>query len=254
MQSPTVLNVPFQYGNLSYTLWTNVNWPAQKTNTGFYNYDTLTIATNRQLWTWPLNLSCVGKGLDDGGYQHVLLSSNCVLMNCHYNPSVGERVQFTDTNGNPQVGYVSNLISLCDMTIAQMSNGYPSSVVPPSIFPANWTNKLSGKTPIGLPVFWCHKNTTTIEYAVVNQWSPSNNPPAITMGLNCSTKYPRGGNSATGGDSGSPAFMSFDGSPVLLFTVTSPTAGCMVSDPQRFSLVTNSASVRIVDLSSYPDQ
>jgi hypothetical protein len=64
------------------------------------------------------------------------------------------------------------------------------------------------------------------------------------------------GASATGGDSGSPAFMMFSNTPVLLFAATTPgdAAGMFVSGPINFAALAAAGytnGMHILDLSGF---
>jgi hypothetical protein len=251
----TLIQLPPGWGTLGYAINTNVAALAANTNTG--SYSTLTLATNSGVWTWPVNLSCVGRGSD--GFQHVLLTPNVVLVNDHYGPAVGQTVTFTGTDGIQYTQAISNLFySIGDLVLAQMSNSYPASVVPPWIFPPNYTNYLAGHTPVGLNGFYPHSNTAQLEQCNVNNWFHNFVTPwwlTYAMGFNANDHHP--GTYPTAGDSCGPFFMVLNNRPIVLFATTSTSAeGCGVSDPPYFSFITNSLGgtngLKILNLSNYP--
>jgi hypothetical protein len=71
-----------------------------------------------------------------------------------------------------------------------------------------------------MPAFWLHKNTGHIDYAWVVYLDDYNWYGYGTwMGLVHSSDWPSG-SAATGGDSGSPAFLSWSNNPILAFATT----------------------------------
>jgi hypothetical protein len=203
------------------------------------------LGTNRRVWTWPVNLSCVGMASD--GYQSVLIAPDKLLTCGHYMGEQGKSVQFHDTNGIPWTGYVSKVVNVVgDMCISFLRSPAPPSILIPSIFPPDATNYLPNHSFLRLPAFWLHKNGTdgvsggTIQYDPVLQFGEANAFGAIGtwMRVRHNGFGPFGnGTSATGGDSGGPAFMMFSNTPVLLFAATTSgdAAGMFVSGSRNFT-------------------
>ncbi len=203
------------------------------------------LGTNSSVWTWPVNLSCVGVASDT--YQATLIAPDKLLTCAHYGGEAGKTVQFHDTNGLPWTGHVAKVVNVVgDLCISYLSNAAPPSIVIPSILPPDATNYLPSHSLAGLPAFWVHRNGIpggpggTIQY-----------DPVIGLGnINCIGGFGTwmqvrhngfgfygNGASATGGDSGSPAFMLFSNTPVLLFAATAPgdAAGLFVSGDTNFT-------------------
>lgn len=203
------------------------------------------LGINHAVWTWPVNLSCVGMASDS--YQATLIAPDKLLTCGHYAGEQGKSVQFHDTNGKLWTGYVSNVVYVvADMCISLLSNAAPASIVIPAILPPDVTDYLPNHSLVGLPAFWVHKNGAngsnggTIQYDPVVQVAEANGfgGRGTWMWVRHNGFGPFGnGASATGGDSGSPAFMMFSNTPVLLFAATTPgdAAGMFVSGPLNFA-------------------
>ena len=70
---------PYAVGTLGYDLFEGTYEKAGMTNsrTASYNPNASNLGTNTAVWTWPINLSCVGYCSD--GFQSVLITSNELL-------------------------------------------------------------------------------------------------------------------------------------------------------------------------------
>ena len=250
---------PYAPGTLGYDLFQGTYAPARSTSK-MGSYSLSNLGTNTALWTWPVNLSCVGVASD--GYQSVLITRNKLLVCAHNGGEVGQTVTFHDTNGVAWTGVVTNVINvIADMDIAGLSNAAPATIVLPRILPPDYTNYIAGQSLFAMPAFWLHKNTAHIDYAAV----------AFVGDLAINGNYGTwlqlvhdgygqyGGTAATGGDSGSPAFMIWSNNPVLLFatTYTPDAVGMLVSGETNWNSLaalglTN--GMNIMDLSGYPLQ
>jgi hypothetical protein len=251
---------PYTPGTLGYDLFQGSYALASSTNqTGSYFSSNASLGTNSAVWTWAVNLSCVGYSSD--GYQAVLIASDKLLTCAHYDGEWGQTVIFHDTNGVVWTGVVTNVINvIADMDIAMLSNAAPESIVIPYVLPPNYINYIAGNSLLGMPAFWLHKNTTHIDYAPVAEVADANwygYGTWMDVAHDGSGLY--SGTPASGGDSGSPAFMSLSNHPVLLFATTlSPeAAGMFVSGHANWNSLaaldlTN--GLNILDLSSYPLQ
>ena len=197
------------------------------------------LGTNTSVWTWPVNLSCVGQASD--AYQATLIAPDKLLTCAHYGAEAGKTVQFHDTNGVAWTGQVAKVVNVVgDLCISYLSNAAPASIVIPAILPPDATNYLPGHSLVGLPAFWLHRNLGTIQYDPVTAVAEVNSIGGFGawMQVRHDGFGPYGnGTSATGGDSGSPAFMMFSNTPVLLFAATAPgdAAGLFVSGPTNFT-------------------
>jgi hypothetical protein len=203
------------------------------------------LGTDHAVWTWPVNLSCVGMASDS--YQATLIAPDKLLTCGHYFGEQGQSVRFRDTNGMLWTGYVSNVVNIVgDMRISLLSNAAPASIVIPAIFPPDVTDYLPTHSLVGLPAFWLHKNGANGSNGGTIQYDPvARVVEAIGFGGRGTWMWVRhngygpfgNGASATGGDSGSPAFMMFSNTPVLLFAATTPgdAAGMFVSGAINFA-------------------
>lgn len=254
--------------NLTVTLFNGLTGDIHKLaansrRTWSFNPSAPGLGSNRRVWTWPVNLSCVGYASD--GYQATLIASNKLLTCNHYGGESGQSVQFYDTNGVSFVGHVAKVLNvLGDMDIAILSNSAPASIVIPYVFPPDYINHRSLPTLFLVPCVWLHKNTGQIQYEVVegcgyrsltggaaNEVLDLDSPCVPWSSFSCGT-------GATGGDSGSPAFAVLDGSqtPILLFAATLPTpSGAFVSGEHDWAALaalglTN--GFNILNLSAYP--
>jgi hypothetical protein len=251
---------PYAPGTLGYDLFQGTYTLASSTNkTAYYNPNVPNLGTNSAVWTWPVNLSCVGYASD--GYQSVLITSNKLLVCAHYGGEAGQTVTFYDTNGVAWVGVVTNVINvIADMDIAELSNAAPASIVIPYVLPPDYANYIAGQSLVGMPAFWLHKNRARINYAPVVDVENANWYGYGTWMQLLHDGYGLySGTTGTGGDSGSPAFLSWSNQPVLLFatTLTPDTAGMFVSGQINWNALaalglTN--GMNILDLSGYPLQ
>jgi hypothetical protein len=222
------------------------------------------LGTDHAVWTWPVNLSCVGMASDS--YQATLIAPDKLLTCGHYGGEQGKSVQFRDTSGKLWTGYVSNVVNIVgDMRISLLSNAAPASIVMPAIFPPDVTDYLPTHSLVGLPAFWLHKNGAygsnggTIQYDPVARVVEADGfgGRGTWMWVWHNGFGPFGnGASATGGDSGSPAFMMFSNTPVLLFAATTPgdAAGMFVSGPINFAALAAAGytnGMHILDLSGF---
>jgi hypothetical protein len=251
---------PYASGTLGYDLFQGTYTLAGSTNkTGSYTANMPNLGTNAAVWTWPINLSCVGISAE--GYQAVLITRNTLLTCAHFGGLAGQTVTFYDTNGVEWVAVVTNTIGvIADMVIAQSSNSAPASIVIPFVLPPDYTNYIAGQSLLGMPAFWLHKNSSHIDYAPVyvvadtNWYGYGTWMQLVHDGHGFYT-----GTAASGGDSGSPAFFSLSNNPVLAFatTLTPDAAGMFVSGQTNWdSLVALGLTngMKILDLSGYPLQ
>jgi hypothetical protein len=249
---------PYASGTLGYDLFAGTHSLAGATNrTASYDINAAGLGTNTLVWTWPVNLSCVGHASD--GYESVLIAPDKLLSCAHFGGEAGQTVTFHDTNGIAWTGVVTNTTAIADMVIAQLSNRAPASIVIPYVLPPDYTNYVAGHSLLWMPAFWLHKNTGHIDYAPVVSLDDSDLYGYGTwMGL-VHSSYGPGGSAATGGDSGSPAFLSWSNHPVLAFatTLTPDAAGLFVSGLTNWNSLaalglTN--GMNVMDLSGYPLQ
>ena len=218
----------------------------------------LTMATNQNAWTWPLNLSCVGTMQQ--GYPTTLISPNFALGCEHYGTTVVDTVTFLGTNGQyyaPTVVAITDI--LFDMRVFQLSSNLPTVVAPAYVFPESVTNKIAQSGFAGLPDFNLG-NSSYIAPGTITSWTYNTlqtigrNITAVTNNI---TVWANGFSY-----SGSPHFMTLEGKAVLLFATSAGNPPAMstvsadfVSDPQYFDLlkavVTN---LSVIDLSNYANK
>lgn len=202
------------------------------------------LGTNTAVWTWPVNLSCVGIASDY--YQATLIAPDKLLTCSHYGGEAGKTVQFHDTNGIPWTAHVTNTVKVAgDLCISFLGEPAPPSILIPAILPPDATDYRPTHSLVGLPAFWVHRNGTNSSVGGTIQYDPV----VLVANLNGTGGFgtwmrvrhdgfgPYGnGTSASGGDSGSPVFMVFSNTPVLLFATTASgdAAGLFVSGDQNF--------------------
>ncbi len=187
-----------------------------------YNPSMCDLSTNQSVWTWPMNLTCLGIGTNSGGnYQATLVASNLIATQVHVGGMLGITLMFRDTNGVAYYSTVTNAIGISgDADIGQLNTPLPPSVVPASMLPPNWTNNISGHATYPIIAFWPHKNDAKVELEasvfgyqanLCNEISVYSN--SVTM---CSP-FGRTGGYATSGDSSSPNFIAI-GNTTILFS------------------------------------
>lgn len=230
-----------------------------------YNPNNTDLGTNSGVWTWPVNLSCVGYGLVSG-YPQVLIAPNEVL-HVHHQETTNDLIQFKDTNGIPWIGVVTQAVeAISDLDIYFLSNSAPNSIVIPWVLPSNYTNYLRSHSLVGTSCFWCHKNTQQLEfdtiYSVYDDFASSlswelDGGFGTWMTIAHNGFGPFGnGLSASSGDSGSPAFCVLSNTPVLLFATTFPgdASGQFVSGDTNWSALASQGltnGMRILNLSGF---
>ena len=130
--------------------------------------DRLWLATNSTLWTWPVNLSCVGFAPNVGtsGNLMVLIAPNVVYFANHLAGVIGTNIIFHDSNGVLWIGSITNEIHFPgDMALGILRNPAPASIVLPYILPPNGATNFPGGGTCGVPVFWLHNNKAQVELA-----------------------------------------------------------------------------------------
>jgi len=205
-------------------------------------------------------------GIASDYYQSVLIAPDKLLTCAHYCGEKGKTVQFHDTNGVLWTASVTNYVNVIgDMCISFLSNSAPASIVIPSILPPDATDYLPSHSLVGLPAFWVHRNGTgranwgAIQYDPVQLVGDANAFGGLGTWLRvCHNGFgPFGnGSSASGGDSGSPAFMAFSNTPVLLFATTIPgdAGGLFVSSRRNFTALAAGGytnGMKILDLRNF---
>jgi len=256
VQTPTIN--PYPVGTLGFDLFEGTYEKAGMTNsrTASYNPNDSNLGTNPAVWTWPINLSCVGYSSD--GLQSVLITGNQLLTCGHYGGEMGQTVTFHDTNGVPWVAVVTNIIHpIADLVIAQLNDTAPASIVIPYVLPPDYTNYIAGQTLRGMPAFWLHKNTGHIDYAPIADIGDYGWYGYGTWAELYHTNYGFSGSTATGGDSGSPAFLSWNNCPVLMFatTLAGDARGLFVSGMTNWNALAGlglTNGLKVLDLSGYP--
>jgi hypothetical protein len=196
-----------------------------------WDYEPLDVATNRNVWTWPVNLSWLGKS-SMANFQATLITSNTIVLPTHaIGAYVGQTLSFMDTNGVVWSTVCTNSVVIVDdVTIGLLRDALPPSVVPIWVLPPDFINYISPPQLgdlHGLPCVWMrvnpgsdtnHPGSSTIQLSsvyVAGYTSPNN----ISISCKAALTGPFGfGDWASSGDSGSPCFMLYNNLPVLLFT------------------------------------
>jgi hypothetical protein len=190
--------------------------------------DRLWLATNSTLWTWPVNLSCVGFAPNVGtsGNLMVLIAPNVVYFANHLAGVIGTNIIFHDANGGLWIGSITNEIHFPgDMALGTLRNPAPASIVLPYILPPNGATNFPGGGTGLVPAFWLHNNQAQVEY-VFTRLAHLDAQAGIVFepGLNVTTitrSSPFAGNPATVGDSSSPLFTLYYNRLIFLGTAFS---------------------------------
>ena len=187
--------------------------------------DRLWLATNSTLWTWPVNLSCVGFAPNIGasGNLMVLIAPNLVYFANHLSGVIGTNIIFHDANGRQWVGSITNEIHLQgDMALGVLSRPAPASIVLPYILPADAMTHFPGGGIRKMPAFWLHNNKAQIEFTYISA-TPEYAPAGMSEGdfINAENGPGRfAGTPATVGDSSSPLFTLYRNKLIFLGTAT----------------------------------
>ncbi len=235
---------------LSDVLSSNLFSLANNTN-ATWDFTSYNFGTNSALWTWPINLSCVGRIQNpSGNYCATLISENEAVYAghvCGYNPSAfnGYAVAFMDTNGNQFTAFVSNSVAVYeDMYVAIFSNSLPATISVPMILPTNYPAYFSNHNLVGLPAIWPRNDSGTMQLMGVFT-SPQGSEYGTSIGSQMGIYgwTPQSLNSPwsqgympQGGDSSGPTFLVFGNQPVFLFALhTGSSTGPSPSDPVYWS-------------------
>jgi hypothetical protein len=190
--------------------------------------NTLWLATNSTLWTWPVNLSCVGfaPNIGTSGNLMVLIAPNLVYFANHLAGVIGTNISFHDASGASWTGMITNEIHLSgDMALGILRDPAPTSIVLPYILPPDAATNFPGGGTCLLPAFWLHNNQARIEFVFTRLahleaqagivYEPFLNVSTITR------SSPFAGTPATVGDSSSPLFTLYRNHLIFLGTTTS---------------------------------
>lgn len=195
---------------------------ANTNNTASYTPSTTTLGSNTLVWTYPMDLSCIGYGTWGG--QTVLVGSNLCVGNAHldtnsggcgviYNPSGS--VSFTGTNGVSHAYQIATVI--CggpdDVELFTLVSAVDIGINPAWVFPASVTNNFIGHTVTNLPIIYPHQNTTHLDARIISDFN------GLQMDTGIFTGQFFAGIQPTSGDSGSPLFTVVNGKTILLLTL-----------------------------------
>lgn len=211
------------------------------------------LCTNRNVWTWPAQLSFIGVDVP-AGFSHPLIAPNFIVANAHYGAqswTSAELFRYHDTNGvQHDIPFTGMHFILGDLVLCQLASN-ATGVVLPSILPPDYTNYFAGHNPSGLDLFWFHHNAAAVEHCQLNSFFPSGSGATLeTVTGHYSPTFAKGGSGPTVGDSGSPVMTFINGQVVLLFCQTDG-GGCGVGDLIFYTNIVNYCPPKLVDLAGY---
>jgi hypothetical protein len=187
--------------------------------------NTLWLATNSTLWTWPVSLSCVGFAPNVGasGNLMVLIAPKVVYFANHLAGVIGTNILFHDTNGVLWIGLINNEFHLPgDMALGTLSRPAPASIVLPYILPVGGVTNFPGGKLTKAPAFWLHNNKAQIESTYISA-TPEYAPRGMSKGDFINVELgsgPFAGTPGTVGDSSSPLFTLYRNKLIFLGTAT----------------------------------
>jgi hypothetical protein len=186
------------------------------------------LATNSTLWTWPVNLSCVGFAPNVGvnGNLIVLIAPRLVYFANHLAGVIGTNIIFHDVGGALWIGTITKEIHFQgDMALGHLRDPAPASIVLPYILPPDAVTNFPGGGSGPVPVFWLHNSQAQIESAfthLAHEAHPTGLVYENYLAVN-SSPGPFLGTPATIGDSSSPLFTLYRRD--LIFLGTASTGG-----------------------------
>lgn len=240
--------------NARYTGKTIANWP--------YNPNLSDLGTNLIVWTYPGLLSCVG--FTSGARPTTLIAPNVTLWNNHYfgdwtNAVTGipTTATFTDTNGVRRTArYINAIAGPNDFAIGILESNLTSAVVPAYVLFVTVSNNITSW--LGVQTFVAHKNTAHMDLAntVLYPATIFNGAPGMVL-VNARTNIFGNEQGATSGDSGSPSFVCWGVTNIVIFATTQSGdfAGDPVFDPLYWGFLAaniNTNILSIINLSGLP--
>ena len=224
VESPAVVSTSVT--NYLYRLSTNTGRTmAFAPANGNQAVNTLWLATNSALWTWPVNLSCVGFATNIGtsGNLMVLIAPNLVYFANHLSGVIGTNIIFHDANGASWAETITNEIHFPgDMALGILRDPAPASIVLPYILPPDAVTNFPGGSLRKVPAFWLHNNKARIESGYISA-TPEYAPAGVSAGSFVNVELadgPFAGTPATVGDSSSPLFTLYKDHLIILGTAT----------------------------------
>ena len=208
------------------------NWIWKASGGGGFN-----LATNQNVWTWPVNLSCVGQWV--GMYEAVLLTPSVALGNSHFSPQAS--LWFCGSGGIMHTSNVAELASDGDIMLYTLASPMPSDVTPCWVFGPDLPNRTPDGTCDGLVGVWPHNNNGKMDmvYLFGSVNSGSLGGPAISFAVASTNSFGNDTQPASGGDSGAPVIVIVSNLPVVVGTLTSPSELTDISNPNGWSFLTN---------------
>lgn len=207
------------------------------------------LATNKSLWTWPLDLSCYGQKTDSD-FGAVLIAPGLVVLNEHVLPG---RFTFTSTNGNAYTANVKEFQYVVypwggtnDWVYGVLESNMPPDITPAMVFPPEVTQYLTNGFFDGMQGFAIQRTTGNVLSGNIVTY------PSGALGWEQGTnKF----NGALGdiGDSSSPCLISLNGHIVHIFSTTSG-GGWPIFYKLIWDAMPTNSGVRCVDLGGFRKQ
>tara|TARA_R110002074_G_scaffold366961_2_gene540959 strand:+ start:558 stop:1517 length:960 start_codon:yes stop_codon:yes gene_type:complete len=182
-----------------------------------------TYVRNPDLWCGDLDITCVSPWNSSGGHKKAgtLVTPRHIIGAAHYEYSVGTVVRFVEKNGTVHDRTVTGKARhpecrnyTPDLTIYTLDSDLPSTIKPCSVMPSNYSDYLDNFSKIAC------LGLDQEEKALIIDWRSGGR-------MQTPTDFKRRifHESKIKGDSGNPAFLVFDGKPLLVTVWTWGGAG-----------------------------
>jgi len=178
---------------------------------------------NPDLWCRDLDITCMSPWNSSGGHRKAgtLVTPRHIIGAAHYEYSVGAVVRFVEKNGKVHDRMVKGKARhpdykphTPDLTIYTLDGDLPSTISPCSVMPSNYSEYLDNNSRVAC------LGLDQEEKALIIDWRSGGR-----MQTPADSKRRIFHESKIKGDSGNPAFLIFDGDPVLVTVWTWGGAG-----------------------------
>mgnify|MGYP006253163315 FL=1 len=182
-----------------------------------------TYVRNPNLWCGDLDITCVSPWNSSGGHKKAgtLVTPRHIIGAAHYEYSVGTVVRFVEKNGTVHDRTVTGKARhpecrnyIPDLTIYTLDSDLPSTIKPCSVMPSNYSEYLDNFSRIPSLGLDQEEKALIIDWRSGGRMQKPTDPKRLIFHEN-----------KISGDSGNPAFLVFDGKPVLVTVWTWGGAG-----------------------------
>ncbi len=192
------------------------------------------VMPSADFWARGMDFSCVSPWNSQGGRLRAgtAISKRHIIFAKHFPLAVGTRIIFVGEDGGvcPCTVAKTKAIDSVDMMIASLDYELTPNIKPAKVMRADWTRQFAGKNDLPVVTFNQHEHLLYSELSVatngVRVWNHvvDKSPTGIMPVVPVKDALQRRGRIVLG-DSGDPAFLVYNGEPVLLYCLFSGGAG-----------------------------